>query len=148
MKLTFVAFSGKRSHKKSSECPNHPLDSLQTRDPILKRKELLVAKQNCTTYCTVVAQNYLPQALALYKSVRLHAPNIQLTILVIDGERQELELGRPNLRVVGINYLGLDEREVLNLAAIYDVVEFSTSIKPLFFLRLLDEYERVGLLKV
>lgn len=96
-----------------------------------------------TGYCTVVAQNYLPQALALYSSIQIHAPEVQLTIMVVDGNREDLEIGRPNLRVVGIDFLGLDHQEVLNLAMIYDVVEFSTSIKPLFFLALLDEFSRV-----
>lgn len=96
-----------------------------------------------TTYCTVVAQNYLPQALALYDSVRNVEPDKQLTILVIDGDRSDLEHGRPGLRVVGTDFLGLSEREVLELAAIYDVVEFSTSVKPLFFKVLLEAAERV-----
>lgn len=99
-----------------------------------------------TAYCTVVAQNYLPQALALYGSIQEHSPEVQLTIMVVDGERSDLEAGRPNLRVVGMEFLGLESREILNLATIYDVVEFSTSIKPLLFLKLLQEFSRVAYL--
>ncbi len=102
-----------------------------------------MAQLDTTTYCTVVAQNYLPQALALYSSIQQHAPETQLTIMVVDAERKDLEIDRPNLRVVGTEFLGLSNRETLNLAMIYDVVEFSTSIKPLFFLALLDEFSRV-----
>lgn len=111
-----------------------------------RREELSMTQESTTVYCTVVAQNYLPQALALYASVQEHSPETQLTIMVVDGDRKDLEVGRPNLRVVGIDYLGLEQREVLNLATIYDVVEFSTSIKPLFFLALLDEFTRVAYL--
>lgn len=96
-----------------------------------------------TVYCTVVAQNYLPQALALHESIREHAPDVELVVMVVDGDRQDLESEMAKLRIVNLDFLGLEQREVLNLATIYDVVEFSTSIKPLFFLALLDEYDRV-----
>jgi hypothetical protein len=90
-------------------------------------------------YCTVVAQNYLPQALALYASIQEIEPDKELVILVVDGDRRDLEQDRPGLRVVTTEVLGLSERQVLELAAIYDVVEFSTSVKPLFFKALLEE---------
>lgn len=97
-------------------------------------------------YCTVVAQNYLPQALALYDSVRRVEPDKELVVLVVDADRRELQDGRPGLRIATTDVLGLSEREVLELAAIYDVVEFSTSIKPLFFKSLLGEAEVVAYL--
>lgn len=97
-------------------------------------------------YCTVVAQNYLPQALALYESVQRVEPDKELVILVVDGDRRELEADRPGLRIATTEILGLDRREVLEMAAIYDVVEFSTSVKPLFFKALLAESERVAYL--
>lgn len=96
-----------------------------------------------TVYCTVVAQNYLPQALALHSSIQEHSPDRELVVMIVDGDRGDLESDRENLRIVGLDFLNLEHREVLDLAAIYDVVEFSTSIKPLFFLELLNEYERV-----
>ena len=93
-------------------------------------------------YCTIVAQNYLPQALALYASVREQEPDRDLVILVVDGDRSDLEQGRPRLKVVGTDVLGLSAREVEDLAMIYDVVEFSTAVKPLLLLRLLETYEQ------
>lgn len=96
-----------------------------------------------TVYCTVVAQNYLPQALALHSSIRTYAPETDLFILVVDGDRSELETEHAKLRVVGLDFLALERKEAMNLAAIYDVVEFSTAIKPLFFLELLNAYDRV-----
>lgn len=96
-----------------------------------------------TVYCTVVAQNYLPQALALYDSIRNIEPDKELVILVVDGDRADLEVDRPGLRVVTTEILGLSKRDVLELAAIYDVVEFSTSVKPLFFKALLGDAETV-----
>jgi len=93
-------------------------------------------------YCTVVARNYLPQALALYESIRAHEPDRQFVILVVDGPRQDVVASRPNLRVVGLEALQLSTRETLDLATIYDVVELSTGVKPLFLKRLLDEFEQ------
>lgn len=97
-------------------------------------------------YCTVVAQNYLPQALALYASIRRIEPDKELVVLVVDGDRRDLEEGRPGLRVVTTDVLGIGERAVLELATIYDVVEFSTSVKPLFFKYLLQNHEAVAYL--
>jgi hypothetical protein len=94
-------------------------------------------------YCTVVAENYLPQALALYSSVREVEPNRELVLLVIDNDRRDLEAGREGLRVATTADLGLSDREVLDLAAIYDVVEFATAVKPVFFRTLLEEFEQV-----
>jgi len=89
-----------------------------------------------------VAQNYLPQALALYASIRKREPLREFVILVIDGLRDDLTASRPFLRLVGVEVLGLAEREILNLATIYDVVEFSTALKPRLLKYLLDDYEQ------
>lgn len=93
-------------------------------------------------YCTIVAQNYLPQALALYESVRAQEPNRDFVLLVIDGDRKDLEANRPRLSVLGRGDLGLEAFEFDYLAMIYDVVELSTSVKPLLLRRLLDAYEQ------
>ncbi|GAA2749793.1 hypothetical protein [Amnibacterium kyonggiense] len=93
-----------------------------------------------TVYCTVVARNYLPQALALHASIQRHQPDRHFVVLVVDGE-VELE-ERPGLELVGLEALALPEREQLDLAAIYDVVELSTGVKPRFMLQLLERYER------
>lgn len=94
-------------------------------------------------YCTVVAQNYLPQALALYSSVREVEPDRELVVLVVDADRTDLATGRDRLTIATTGILGLSDREIHDLAAIYDVVEFSTAVKPLFFKALLDEYQQV-----
>jgi hypothetical protein len=90
----------------------------------------------------VVAQNYLPQALALCGSIREIEPDRNFVILVIDGDRQDLESGRPKLRMASTRVLGLPKNEVQDLATIYDVVEFSTAVKPLFLKYLLGHYEQ------
>lgn len=94
-----------------------------------------------TVYFTVVARNYLPQALALHSSIQRHEPERTFVVLVIDGPPSIPE--RPGLELVGLEALALPEREQLDLAAIYDVVELSTGVKPRFMQQLLDRYERV-----
>lgn len=107
-------------------------DSLDVQPPVSLRG----------VYCTVVAQNYLPQALALYSSIRDAEPDRDIVILVIDGDRSDLEAGRPRLTVANTSVLNLSEREIDILATIYDVVEFSTAVKPLFLRQLLSTYDQ------
>lgn len=95
-------------------------------------------------FCTVVAQNYLPQALALAASLSRHHEEATLVLLILDGRPDVLEmLDQPNLVVVGPDFLGLAPREFLELAMTYDVVELATAIKPRFFRKLLEVNERV-----
>ncbi|WP_136610355.1 hypothetical protein [Sinomonas albida] len=93
-------------------------------------------------YCTVVARNYLPQALSLYTSIQKHEPHRPFVILVIDGVPAGLEDMYPGVRFAELNFLGLTSRELLDLATIYDVVELSTAVKPLFLQRLRDEFDQ------
>lgn len=66
---------------------------------------------------------------------------MELVLLVVDDVPKDLEESRPGLRVVSTDILGLSEREVLDLATIYDVVEFSTAVKPLLLKALLASYQ-------
>ena len=94
-----------------------------------------------TVFCTIVARNYLPQALALQQSVARHHPKSELVILVVDGPPTTVT-PRTNCELVGLEVLGLSQRELDELTGIYDVVELSTGVKPLFLQRLLDRYHR------
>ncbi len=99
-----------------------------------------------TTYCTILARNYLPRALSLAESLRRHHPETPLVVLLIDVLRDEDLPDLPDLpgvRLVSTSALGLSEQEVLDLAAFYDLVEFATAIKPVLFTRLLDETDQV-----
>jgi hypothetical protein len=99
-----------------------------------------------TTYCTILARNYLPRALSLADSVNRHHPETPLVVLLIDVLRDEDLPALPELpgvRLVSTAALGLPEREVLDLAAIYDLVEFATAVKPVLLAALLDETDNV-----
>jgi hypothetical protein len=99
-----------------------------------------------TTYCTILARNYLAKALALGESLRAHHPGSELVILLIDhrsdDELPSVDAGAGAM-LVSTAALGLPERTVLELAASYDLVEFATSIKPALFKRLLKSSDQV-----
>lgn len=94
-------------------------------------------------YCTILARNYLPRALMLSDSLRAHGSEIPLTIFLTDvtaeTELPEIE----GVRWMRPADLELSEREVLDLAMQYDLVEFATAIKPLVLQLLLREHEQV-----
>jgi hypothetical protein len=95
------------------------------------------------TFCTVLSTNYLPKALALAESLRLHEDGARLKILFIDHAD---DAGLPQLDGVdclSTASLGLPRRTVMELVTSYDLVEFATAIKPLLFRRLLDDADQV-----
>ena len=95
------------------------------------------------TYCTILAANYLPKALALVDSVRKHQDGAEVVVLLIDA-RSDADLPDvPGVRLVGTDFLGRSAREVLHRAAIYDLVEFATSVKPWLLMKLLEESDQV-----
>lgn len=99
-----------------------------------------------TAFCTVLSTNYLPKALALATSLRTHHPQAELIVLIIDArEDSELpDLDLPSgVRLVSTAILGLEERDLLQLAMIYDLVEFATAIKPVLFREILREADQV-----
>lgn len=101
-----------------------------------------------TTYCTILAANYLPKALALAESLERHQPGSRLVVLLIDA-RTAADLPRlpagvaRGVELATTEVLGIPEREVLRLATVYDLVEFATSVKPLLFRRLLERSPQV-----
>lgn len=95
-----------------------------------------------TAYCTIVAANYLPQAYSLYESLRRNAEGAPFYLLIVDAERTELPSMPDGVNLVSLEMLGIVEEERHNLAAIYDVVELSTAIKPLLLKKLLRDHQR------
>lgn len=101
-------------------------------------------ERSATVYCTIVARNYLPQALTLVESVSATEPEVDFVLLVIDGSDEDvpLSISRTRLRVCGLEVLDLPPEEIDNLATIYDVVELSTGVKPRLLRNLLHDYQR------
>jgi hypothetical protein len=94
-------------------------------------------------YCTILARNYLPAAVALAESLREQGGELPLTVFLTDatGDTELPEL--PGVSWMHPGMLDLPEREALELAMSYDLVEFATAVKPLVLRRLLEEHEQV-----
>lgn len=86
---------------------------------------------------TIVARNYLPFAEVLMESAARHNPELARYVLVTDKD--------DSTRVEGCHVLGPadvlnDEMELLRQAFMYDVMEFSTALKPLFLKWVLERH--------
>ncbi|WP_090467025.1 glycosyltransferase [Mucilaginibacter sp. OK268] len=89
---------------------------------------------------TICAKNYLAQAKVLGYSVKKFCPDCDFTIILsdeIDGQN----LMCNDFSVIEAKNIGIDN--FYDLAFKYDVIEFSTAIKPFFLKNLLSEYEKV-----
>lgn len=104
------------------------------------------AHERVPAYCTILAQNYLPKAVALAQSLSHHHPGTELVAMLIDVRRDEDLPEVPGIRLVSTEALGLREEEVLHLATIYGLVEFATAVKPQFLSMLLKENEQAAYL--
>jgi glycosyltransferase involved in cell wall biosynthesis len=89
--------------------------------------------------CTIAAKNYLAQVRVLAASFKRHHPAGEFTTLVIDdllAPREDFSQDPDNVVLLGDIGLPLDE--IRRMAMIYDVTEFSTSVKPWLLRHLLQ----------
>jgi hypothetical protein len=96
-----------------------------------------------TAYCTILARNYLPSALALAESLQRHGSSHPLHALIIDAPDLAALPDVPGVRWLNPASLPCPERLMLELAMSYDLVEFATAIKPPLLDMLLDDFEQV-----
>src|SRR5690606_16882381 len=84
---------------------------------------------------TIVARNYLPQARVLAQTFLEHHPHGRVVVLVLDAPGEGLRDDEP-FEVVAPEaiFAEADQRELRRLAAIYNVMELATALKP-FLLR-------------
>ncbi len=87
--------------------------------------------------CTIIAKNYLPFARTLALSFAEHRPDDRCWVLIIDeiegyvhGESEPFEVLTPD---------DLDIEHFARMAALYDVLELSTAVKPWLLRHLLDK---------
>jgi hypothetical protein len=90
------------------------------------------------TACTICACNYLGYARVLAESFYAHHPDGTFVVLLIDDEQRRLTPGEDRIVWRRLADIGLDETEMRRVAAIYDVRELSTAVKPLLLRHLLD----------
>lgn len=88
------------------------------------------------TVCNIA---YLPKALVLADSLR-EQQSVQLNVILFDS-KQQLAPTPDHVNITWVEELGFAEWR--KLAFLYDIIEFSTSLKPYIALKLLENHERV-----
>ena len=90
---------------------------------------------------TICAKNYLAQALTLKESVKSNDPDTDFYLFLSDAPSEDVS----NLKLELLDKNWIPEWK--RMAFKYDVIEFSTAIKPFCFNKLFKEgYEKVGYL--
>ncbi|MEM1380230.1 MAG: hypothetical protein AAGH41_06360 [Pseudomonadota bacterium] len=81
---------------------------------------------------TICARNYLPQASLLVASVAQHHPGLKVLVFVLDAQGDEAEI-QTFLGVPVVSGADLGLPTFFDMAIRYDILEFSTAIKPACF---------------
>lgn len=97
-----------------------------------------IEKENFAVF-TVCNLAYLPKALVLAESV-LKFNNVKLKIFLIEKKRS-IDLSKLPAEFIWAEDLGIPN--FYELAFKYDIIEFSTALKPDISLQLLEKYEKV-----
>ena len=88
--------------------------------------------------CTIVARNYLAFARVLAHSFLEHHPGGRFTVLLLDDEDDVVDAEDEPFEIVhGSDIMAVEE--FLSMAAIYDVMELATAVKPWLLEHLLAE---------
>src|SRR5918998_3044730 len=85
--------------------------------------------------CTIIAKNYLAFARVLGRSLAENAPGVRFSVLVIDAHEGYIGPSREPFEL--ITPADLELPEFGRMAAMYDVLELSTAVKPWLLRRLL-----------
>jgi hypothetical protein len=80
-------------------------------------------------FCTIVARNYLQQAVVLIETLRNFHADEDFFLLVVDSEVQ-LSDDIKNLNILSPELLDVSSQDLQIMRKIYDVVEISTCLKP------------------
>jgi glycosyltransferase involved in cell wall biosynthesis/SAM-dependent methyltransferase len=91
-----------------------------------------------THACTIIARNYLPAARVLAKSFRKQHSSAQFTVLIVDDVNAQVDDVVEGFDILRPQDIGIEPDEVLRMAAIYEVTEFCTAVKPWLLQTLLE----------
>jgi hypothetical protein len=91
---------------------------------------------------TICARNYLASAVLLGESLERVHPDWEFSILLVDiwpEEKERYEQDFPQFRWLAPEDLAIDEAQLGRMKFYYDVIEFSTSLKPWLMEKLLSD---------
>lgn len=95
-------------------------------------------KNAAVTICSI---NYMPKALVLFESYRLHHPGHPFYIVVVDRKIPDFTLDRTELTLIWAEDLPI--KDFLQYAFTFDIIELNTNVKPTVLKLLLAEYDTV-----
>jgi len=93
--------------------------------------------------CTIVAHNYLPQARILAESFKKFHPESTFYIVIVDRPIEARLVKSDFFQVVPITDVDFGTEGFSHMAAIYDVTEFATSVKPFALKQLIKSHDCV-----
>ena len=93
--------------------------------------------------CTIVAHNYLPQARILAESFKKFHPDSTFYIVIVDRPIEARLVRSDDFQVVPITDIDFGTEGFGLMAAIYDVTEFATSVKPFVLKQLVGSHDCV-----
>lgn len=96
-------------------------------------------------YFTILAENYLPKAMALAGSLQRHM-GLTLKALLIDCETEADLPQVDGIELLSTDVLGFGPAELHRMTMTYGLVEFATAVKPKLMLKLLEEYDQCSYL--
>ena len=96
-----------------------------------------------TAAFTIVAKNYVPYALVLAESFLEHNPNSSFYCVVVDEEVAPSALASKGVKFIGFPSISARLDDFWLMSTMYDVTEFSTSLKPFVLEYLLDDHDVV-----
>ena len=93
--------------------------------------------------CTIVAHNYLPLARIVARSFLTHHPESSFYIVIVDRPIEARQVVEEGITIIPVTDIDFGADGFLNMATIYDVTEFATSVKPFALKHLLQQHECV-----
>lgn len=93
--------------------------------------------------CTIVAHNYLPLARVLAHSFLDHHPEASFHVTVVDRPLETRTMPAERFEILPITDVDFGPEGFGHMAAIYDVTEFATSVKPFVLRHLLGRHDCV-----
>jgi hypothetical protein len=103
-------------------------------------------EKSLNAICTVIAANYIPQALTLEESVKEFNPDQDFFVLVVDALTRDISVFKHAQVLIGSDLL-IDQKHFEDICGNYDLFEASTAVKPSFFRTLLAKgYDSVTFL--
>lgn len=90
---------------------------------------------------TICSTNYIAKALVLVDSYKMHHPEDDFYLVLVDRKINDLDINSPGLNIIWVEDLQIDK--LPQHAFAFDVIEFNTNVKPTALKFLLTKHDAV-----